>query len=160
MSPAPASFEAAHHEAVGALLLLRVSDHRLDRRAAQPIEGETVFGSRLAVYALALAWHQGLRYRPRGGGASRREALPVFLLGGDQQTAVRCLGGGIGLRPIAGVGQGRAEGGVCAATAATMAAGPASIPTTHHLLAQLPQGGRFGCGEAATRARSTHPHCD
>ena len=57
---APASFEATHHEAVGALLLLYVSEHRLDRLAAQPIEGATGFGSQPAVHALA--WRRGLRY--------------------------------------------------------------------------------------------------
>ena len=99
---APAGFDPAHHEAVSALVLLHLSEHWFDRLAAQPIKGAAGFGPQLAVHALACRQVFG-HSAARRWGLAQGGALLVVFLGGNQQRAVRRLGGGIGVRPVAGV---------------------------------------------------------
>ena len=53
-------------------------------------------------------------------GLAQGGALLVVFLGGNQQRAVRRLGGGIGVRPVAGVGQHRASVASSPTTASTI----------------------------------------
>ena len=97
----------------GSVNTLHLSEHWFDRLAAQPIKGAAGFGPQLAVHALACRQVFG-HSAARRWSLAQGGALLVVFLGGNQQRAVGRLGGGIGVRPVAGVGQHRAQRGVFA----------------------------------------------
>ena len=68
---AAAAAESAHAEPAGALAVLHLAEHRLDRGPALAVAGAPALGAQLALHALSFMF---LGLRPRGGDASRRAA--------------------------------------------------------------------------------------
>jgi hypothetical protein len=79
---AAAAFEPAHAELAGALAILHLTEHRLDRSAALSIACAPTLGAQLSLHALACRHVLGLSSTRRRR-VTHRGPLLVILLGGD-----------------------------------------------------------------------------
>ena len=105
---APATLQTTHAEAIRALAILHLSKDRFDRSAALAINRLTPLRAQLAFHPLSR--RHRLRYAaPRRRCIAQGGPLIAILTDGDEQLAFLTLARRIGLRPVAGIGDGSTQ---------------------------------------------------